>query len=310
MGRRETPLPEAAPAPLREFAQGLRDLRAAADLTFAEVEERSGYGKGRLSEAASGRWLPSDDVTRGFVGACGGDRATQELWVDRARTLRADPAVAAYTGKPAEKEPAPSAVEPPADAPAPESHRRLVSQGVGAAMLATAVAAGLLLLPDWDRVRAGGTAPSQSQPRTPDAGRAEPDITSDGLPVLLPATRAGRCEAAVEGAELVDELPYEVDGTVVAELRVYYGEDKNQACAKLVKPDGSPHVGVSTHLALTLCGDANSCDHDWNAYAVDAGPVVVPSQNGCSSYRVSMLDETGNDWLVRDDVGRVGCRKA
>lgn len=34
---------------------------------------------------------------------------------------------------------------------------------------------------------------------------------------------------------------------------------------------------------------------------------MVPSQDGCVGYRVSMLDETGNDWLVRDDIGWVGC---
>lgn len=307
MGRRETPLPKTAPLPLQEFAQDLRDLRAGAALTIAEVEERSGYSKGRLSEAASGRWLPSDDVTRGFVGACGGDRRTQDAWVSRARTLRADPEVAAYTGKPASRDEVGQPSEPPGERPTAKSHRRLlVGSCTVVAALVLAVAAGVLL-PDWDRLLGADDEAARTEVRTPDASRAEPDITSDGRPVVLPATMAGRCEAVVEGAGMVEELPYGVDGELIAELWVYYSATESQACAKLVKPDGSPYVGVATHLALTLCGDANSCDHDWNAYAIDAGPVVVPSQDGCTAYRVSMLDESGNDWLVRDDIGWVGC---
>jgi hypothetical protein len=117
----------------------------------------------------------------------------------------------------------------------------------------------------------------------------------------------GRCNAAVEGAAQTDGWPYDVNGEEVAELRVYYSGDKKQACAKLVKPAGSPLAGTRMHMALTLCGDGNSRDFDWNAYPIDAGPVVVPSEDGCVSLRVSMMDSTGTRWITLDDLRTSGC---
>ena len=143
-------------------------------------------------------------------------------------------------------------------------------------------------------------------PQWPDASRAPTDITGDGQPVLLPTTEAGRCEVVVEGAQKINDVPYPVGGADVAHLWVYYSASEQQACAKLVKQNNSPYVGISTHMALTLCRDGNSCDFDWNSYSVDAGPVVVPSRAGCISWRVSMMDDSAQ-WLVRDDVQWSGC---
>lgn len=141
----------------------------------------------------------------------------------------------------------------------------------------------------------------------PDAAFAEKDITADGQPVLLPSTKAGQCEVAVDGARRKADRPYVVDGDEIARVWIYHSANARQACAKLVKPEGSSLRGERTHLAITLCGDGNVCDHDWNAYPIDAGPVVVPSRDGCISWRASMMDVTGDHWLLRDDVQSSGC---
>ncbi len=179
------------------------------------------------------------------------------------------------------------------------------------------VAVAAIVLRPWDEVGTGGdgqttgTAGSSTAsvpPQLPDAARAPTDITEDDQPVTLPSTEAGRCEAVVEGSQQTGDRPYTVDGTEIARLRTYYSTDEGLACAKLIKPDGSPYAGIRTHMALTLCGLENSCDYDWNAYPIDAGPVVVPSRDGCISWRVSMMDETNTRWLIRGDVQSSGCR--
>ncbi len=192
--------------------------------------------------------------------------------------------------------------------------RRWALVVAGLVVVVAAVAA--LILRPWDGAGAGGdeqpagsaeSSGTSHPPQWPDAGRAPNDITSDGEPIELPPTEAGRCEVVVEGAQQTGDLPYTVNGEVIARIWTYYSTEKQQACAKLVKPDGSPYVGIRTHMALTLCGDSNSCDNDWNAYAVDAGPVMVPSRDGCISWRVSMMDQTRTRWLIRDDVQWSGC---
>jgi len=194
---------------------------------------------------------------------------------------------------------------------------RRVLVPIGAAALALLAVAGAAFFFDRPGERSGGSSDSAPGPETsvtasasretPDAGLAPPDIAADGKPVLLPQARAGRCPTVVKDAEPTARVPLEYDGGVVAEVHSYYSRLERQACAKLVKPNGSRYAGMKTHLALTLCGDANSCDHDWHAYAIDAGPVVVPSRNGCVSWRVSMLDDTGTRWIVRDSVQSFGC---
>jgi transcriptional regulator with XRE-family HTH domain len=98
MGRREKPLPDDAPAAVRAFAQDLRTLRARARLTLDQLAVKSGYPKSRLSEAASGSHLPTEDLLRAFVGACGGGAAEQDLWARRLHDLRGDPDVARWIG--------------------------------------------------------------------------------------------------------------------------------------------------------------------------------------------------------------------
>ncbi|MEV0381621.1 hypothetical protein [Nonomuraea sp. NPDC050643] len=64
----------AAPDPLKEFARGLRDLRAAAGgPSHRAMKRRTGHPAADLSAAASGDALPSLATTQAYVAACGGD---------------------------------------------------------------------------------------------------------------------------------------------------------------------------------------------------------------------------------------------
>lgn len=86
MPRQERPL-ESEETPLLRFAGDLRRLRRRAGLpTYRELGKRTNYSAAALSEAVSGRRLPSLAVTVAFVRACGGDAGE---WTDRWRQLAA-----------------------------------------------------------------------------------------------------------------------------------------------------------------------------------------------------------------------------
>jgi hypothetical protein len=77
MPRPEQPLNPSA-SPLQAFADGLRQLRrAAGNPTYRVLARKAGYSPASLSTAASGKILPSLEVTLAYVGACGGD---EEEW--------------------------------------------------------------------------------------------------------------------------------------------------------------------------------------------------------------------------------------
>ncbi|MEV7979094.1 protein kinase [Streptomyces sp. NPDC086519] len=101
MGRREAPVPD---GPLKDFAEGLRELRARTpgSPTYRELAARARYSSSALSDAASGRRLPSWEVTAAFVAACGGDVPHwQERWRELDTRLRGQsPALRAEAGPP------------------------------------------------------------------------------------------------------------------------------------------------------------------------------------------------------------------
>jgi hypothetical protein len=140
----------------------------------------------------------------------------------------------------------------------------------------------------------------------PDASTAPPDIAPNDDAVDLGARPPGRCQTVLTGVSRPTTTAIRSAGRIVGQVRTYYEPQQQRACAKLVKPRGSPLHGDLTHLALTLCGDRNRCARDSHAYRTDAGPVVVPSRDGCVSWRVSMGDR-GGEWLVRNRVARSGC---
>ncbi len=92
MARRERPL-DAGEEPLLLFAAGLRALRVRANSpAYRELARRAHYSAAALSEAASGRKLPTLAVTVAYVRACNGDVAEWERrWHDLAAELAQDP---------------------------------------------------------------------------------------------------------------------------------------------------------------------------------------------------------------------------
>lgn len=130
------------------------------------------------------------------------------------------------------------------------------------------------------------------------------DVGPDGRPVLRPPKPSGFCVADQPPAESVD-VPS--GGQVVASVRLYLTEG-GWACAKFVKSTTSGLHDTPSYLALSLCNSRGDCDHDWNRYAVDAGPVRVRVPDGCLTWRVSAMDAAETQWLVRDESGTRGCR--
>ncbi|MFF4851465.1 XRE family transcriptional regulator [Streptomyces sp. NPDC001194] len=90
MARKERPL-EGEDGPLRQFAAALRHLRhEAGSPPYRDLAARAHYSVATLSGAASGRRLPSLDVTLSYVRACGGDaREWERRWHDVAVRLSA-----------------------------------------------------------------------------------------------------------------------------------------------------------------------------------------------------------------------------
>ncbi|MFE7274204.1 hypothetical protein [Streptomyces sp. NPDC057623] len=83
MGRPERPLdPESGP--VQQLAHGLRELRrAAGSPSYQAMAKTAGCSATTLSRAAGGVRLPSLDVLRGYVRACGGDTGDMEEWETR-----------------------------------------------------------------------------------------------------------------------------------------------------------------------------------------------------------------------------------
>ncbi len=83
MARPETPINPGG-GPLAEFAVELRRLRKHAGVTYRQLAQRAHCSPSALCQAASGRKLPTWEVTRGFVEGCGGD---QQQWRDHWQTI-------------------------------------------------------------------------------------------------------------------------------------------------------------------------------------------------------------------------------
>jgi predicted ATPase len=88
MGRPEAPL-DAREEPLREFAGRLRRLREeSGGRSYRQLARSANFAAPTLARAASGRSLPSWEVTRAYVAACGGDPDQwHAVWASTARLL-------------------------------------------------------------------------------------------------------------------------------------------------------------------------------------------------------------------------------
>ena len=188
----------------------------------------------------------------------------------------------------------------PVDADRRPHHRRRSLIVVGACVLAVAVIVATVgLLTGFFR----GTEDEPAQ--TVAAQQAPPDIDAAGVPVSLGKRSGGPCE----GSPLPDgRYEHLIDGRVIAVTTVFYDPVKHEACALLKKDRSESSFGTSSYLALTLCNSAGVCDSDWFSYPHEAGPVRVQSAaDGCISWRSSMQDADGTEWLVRDVIRQVGC---
>jgi transcriptional regulator with XRE-family HTH domain len=92
------PRPEveiAGGTPEGDFALGLRALRAEAGLGYQALARIAHFAPSTLSKAASGRGLPSLEVTLAYVRACGGSEEQWEAdWRDLRAALRRPPSTA------------------------------------------------------------------------------------------------------------------------------------------------------------------------------------------------------------------------
>ena len=113
MPRRKQPIAAELSGPLVEFAQGLRELRAlAADPPYSEMARKGLASKSVLSAADNGREMPTWEVTRAYVTACGGDLDEwQKRWKETRDQIR-KPSTDAVIA-----EPVPPAVRPAAPRP-------------------------------------------------------------------------------------------------------------------------------------------------------------------------------------------------
>jgi len=134
MGRTEREL-DPSSGPVQRFAYDLRLLRIeAGSPSYRELSQRAQYAPSVLSRAASGRDLPSLNVTLAYVAACDGDiEAWRERWT--ALTAGQRGADTAGTSQPGNED-----VPEPARRPRRLLERLLVA-GVSAALGAICVAA-------------------------------------------------------------------------------------------------------------------------------------------------------------------------
>ncbi|MEU7556150.1 hypothetical protein AB0B01_28115 [Streptomyces sp. NPDC044571] len=114
MARKERPL-EGGDGPLLRFAAALRRLRhEAGSPPYRDLAHRAHYSVATLSGAASGRRLPSLDVTLSYVRACGGDpQEWERRWHAVAVELRAAPSAGIPHAQPGAQEQPPCLEDPP-----------------------------------------------------------------------------------------------------------------------------------------------------------------------------------------------------
>lgn len=88
VGRPQNPLPD---GPVAAVSAELRRQREQARLTFRDLADDAGYSLTTVTAACSGRRLPSWEVTRAIVAACGGDEDAMRVLYDRACTATGRP---------------------------------------------------------------------------------------------------------------------------------------------------------------------------------------------------------------------------
>ncbi|UJV47324.1 MULTISPECIES: helix-turn-helix domain-containing protein [unclassified Streptomyces] len=76
----EKPIPADVLPELRALATQLRDAKVAAGVSYKKLSENTHYSTATLSQAASGKKLPTWDVTKAYANGCGDPRG-EEFWM-------------------------------------------------------------------------------------------------------------------------------------------------------------------------------------------------------------------------------------
>lgn len=213
MGRREEPI-DPATGPLAAFAADLRRLReAAGSPSYRQLARTAHYSASALSSACSGKSMPSWNVTRALVQACGGDVGQwqprwQQVVAELQRELEAEPGdQQAQAGHAViEESTSASSSEHGQDSvpgiSSPDGQRRTQparwprGRAAAVAVMATLAMTVLFVL-----VRAGGYAgtaqPAAASSSAPQAVTTTPSGSRDGRPLLRPPSSQAttRCRA-------------------------------------------------------------------------------------------------------------------
>jgi hypothetical protein len=171
MPRPERPLDPSA-GPLQQFAADLRKLRTeAGNPPYRDMAAAAHVSKASLSAAAAGHRLPTWEVVRAYVTACGADIGEwREKWLATREELALPPV------------PEPTSTE---TAPAPARRRLLLVAAAAVALVVVALVAGAVWSGDEPTGPVAEPSPSTSQARyvggsEPLADNADPKKTGCG----------------------------------------------------------------------------------------------------------------------------------
>lgn len=182
---------------------------------------------------------------------------------------------------------------------APRSRRRgpaLIAAGL-VAVVGVLAGGGWLLLGGAADESEGGAASLWTE-----ALAQNPDVDEQGRPVRLAPKTSEPCPTDPVATEAVTDAQGQPVGHVSLAL-----EKDGKRCAMFSKAEGSQLVGTRSFLAVSLCNSQGVCDHDWNDFKIFAGPVKVPTEDGCVHWRASAMDEGNDTWLVQGQQGTLGC---
>ncbi|GAA3779460.1 hypothetical protein GCM10022206_17990 [Streptomyces chiangmaiensis] len=91
MARPESPIPETAPPPLRHFAQRMRSSRKATGINYRDMAKVANYSASALSQGASGKELPTWELTRAYILACDEDENEWQAFWEETQKLLSEP---------------------------------------------------------------------------------------------------------------------------------------------------------------------------------------------------------------------------
>ena len=220
-----------AQTPVGQFAARLRQLRAdTGSPTFRQLARSTHYSSSTLAEATMGRRLPSEQVVKAFVTACGAD---PEEWLtllrETARMTQEQPVAAP-----------PTAQEPnPSDTPISIQHRRLRSVALTAAGLLIGFGLGLGVFE--------ATAPASTQtPVNLPGAFAVPSNAASVVPAPTTAHAVDGDDPAAAGcakdAVLVDKSAVLMNGIQVGALEMEYSAYCGAGWTRIYLYPGQPDM--------------------------------------------------------------------